>query len=211
MKITKIEDIARDKKRKNIYAEDKYCTKLTVEIIEKNDIYEGQYIERADFESLISESEEAKALDALFTYITKAMKTEGECKKNLFGKGYYSKVVYAVIEKAKGYGYINDENYIRQYISFHSETKGKRRLASELRNKGLDEKLVKEILSETANDESDLVGAETVAGKFMKNKEHNVKDVEKLIRHLISRGYEWGIIGKVIKKYKTGDAFEDME
>lgn len=201
-RITDIQEIVRNKQRKAIFVDGYYYSALKCEIIETHGLYIGKEIDKNEFDELVMFSERDSAIDKLYTYITKAMKTYNECKKYLYDKGFHTKVVQEALNTACGYGYINDTNYAKLYIEYNERTKGRYRLTQELKLKGIDEAIIKEIYEEREDSSNDEENAYYVAKKYIKSKELDQKNIDKLIRHLYSRGYSWDIIGTVIERIK---------
>lgn len=187
MKITKIEIQKRNKNRVNLYLDDEFSSGLSVETVMKNHLKEGQEIKKEDLENLIYQTERETALAKAVSYISKCQKTKKEIFKYLLSKGFEETIVNFVIEKLEEYSFVDDEQYVKNYIKFKNKNNGKRKLAMELKQKGIDEQLSKENLELLAEDRNNIV---YVLEKYLKNKELDLKTKQKAYRFLASRGYE---------------------
>ena len=116
----------------------------------------------------------------------KTMKTQKQVVDYLKGKGYVFQVINFVLEKLKEYNFVDDETYVDLYIKQSAESKGKKRLQFELKNKGVDEKLVMEKIAEI---ETDRDSALKLGEKFLQRKKIDEKTREKLFRFLTYRGF----------------------
>ena len=105
----------------------------------------------------------------------------------------------------KEYGLINDENFALSYIKSNPNYS-----ANKLKQKLFNFGVKKQIVDLVLNDFDNYEGCEKCAVKFMKNKDHTQKTKEKLIRHLLGKGYNWNDIGKVLNLFDFEyDHFEE--
>ena len=102
------------------------------------------------------------------------MKTEKDVRDFLRRKGYLQEVSDYVVEKMKGYGYLDDEAYARAYAESAGKRKGSRLIRMELKRKGVPESAL------AALPERDERGAAAeVLQKYLRGKEQDVKTLRK--------------------------------
>ena len=105
------------------------------------------------FANLSDEERAAKAYDALLTYLTASPRSEKECKEKLYQKGYRKGEVEAALERAKKYRYIDDEEYVKAFLSYYKDKYGKKKLSYKLTaEKGIDKDIVDRLLDEAISD-----------------------------------------------------------
>lgn len=200
-KITKIEIQKRNKDKVNLFLDDEFRCGLTAESVVRARLAVGDELieERLDEIFLTSESEIAfnKACD----YISRSMKTVKQIRDWLKGKGFDLKVIENVIKKLCEYRYIDDSLYAELYINSNISTKGKRRLAVELTQKGISKDLIEKTV-EILPDDKLSENANVLAEKYMRNKEPSTQNLVKLQRYLLSRGYDYETVNTIIKKYR---------
>lgn len=150
----------------------------------------------------LDEERAQKAYDALVKYLALSARSEKECKEKLYCKGYHKDEVEFAIGKAKKYNYINDEEYVRTYLMFNSNRYGAKKIAYKLVNeKGVDKKLVDNILLDAKDDEKEYDLALKMAQKYAKSRKIVDKTgAQKISAHLYSKGFDFAIINKVIAK-----------
>lgn len=161
--------------------------------IVKYGIKKGKVQDELFFEA-IEESDRIVAFNLIAKYLSASMKTEKQIKDYLYKKGYETKTIKSVIEKLKDYNLIDDKAFAENYININP-TFSANKLKQKLYSFGVNKQIVDNLLC----DFDDLEGCETSANKFLKNKPNDQKTKEKLIRHLINKGYNWGAIGKVVQ------------
>ncbi|HRX14159.1 MAG TPA: RecX family transcriptional regulator [Eubacteriales bacterium] len=199
-KITKIEIQKRNKDKANLFLDDEFRCGLTAESVVRARLIVGDELteERLDEIFLTSESEIAfnKACD----YISRSMKTVKQIRDWLKGKSFDSKVIENVIGKLREYRYIDDSLYAELYINSNLQTKGKRRLAVELTQKGINKDLIEKTVDALPNDKLSE-NANILAEKYMRNKDNSTQNLIKLQRYLLSRGYDYDIVNEIIKNF----------
>ena len=199
MKITQIEQQKRDKTRVNIYVDYSFYCGLNMEAVVQNRLKIGQEIEKEFLDEIQIKSEQQTALNKAVKYISKTMKTEKQIVDYLKGKGYVDRVVEFVLGKLKEYNFVDDETFVNLYIKQSTNSKGKKRLQYELRNKGIDENLVLEKVNEI---ETDRETALKLAEKFLSKKKNEKNIREKLFRFLSYRGFAVDDITYVLRMVK---------
>lgn len=151
----------------------------------------------------------AKAYDALLKYLTASPRSEKECKSKLYDKGYHKNEVEYAVERAKKYRYINDEEYVRTFLSYYGGRLGKKKLIYKLtQEKGVDRQLVQNIVEDVVSDESELEKCRQEAEKYARQRKLTDKSgASKVYAHLVQKGFDGSIIGKVMST--LFDIFDD--
>lgn len=202
MTITEITLQKQNTERMNLYVDGEFYSGVSALSAYKFRLEVGMEVDKAFLDKVLLDSDKDKAFDYALTYISKYTPTEKILKNKLYEKGYGKVVVEYVLEKCKGYGYINDEEYARSYVALNSNIKGKVRLKNELREKGVDEKFIQKALDSMPDSNS----CEELAKKHSKNQDlHDPKYRAKLIRFLQYRGYEWEDISQALAVLKLVD------
>lgn len=181
-----------------------------IEAIVKHSIKVGMEVDAEVLSNALKESTTLVAMEKVLNYISKSMKTQKDIEKYLKGKGYADNIIECVIRKLQEYNYINDEIYAKYFIASKSKKEGNKKIKFDLKNKGLDEKVIAEMLSENAED---LDVIKKLADKYLKNKVKDFKTKTKLFAFLASKGFEYDNINSVLRQYdfsgNNEDAFSD--
>lgn len=157
----------------------------------------------------LDEERALKAYEALVKYLALSARSEQECKNKLYDKGYHRNEVEYAIEKAKGYKYIDDAEYVRTYLLFNKKRYGVKKIAYKLTTeKGVDKRLVDNILLDNLDDDMQIETATSMAQKYAKQKKIVDKSgAQKVGAHLYQKGFDWRIINKVLSN--MFDVYED--
>lgn len=197
MEITKIEIQKNNDERANLYLDERFFSGISLELVVKEHLKVGMEIDESKLSELILEDEKGKALAKSVKYIGSNLKTEKQLRDYLKKKDYNPTTIDYVIDKLKEYDYLNDENFAKAYILTYSKKYGKLKLKSQLKMKGIKDSIIDSLLEDVQSDSIDLV-----AKKYMKNKEFTYENLQKLMRFLYSRGYEFDDINSCVNRLK---------
>ncbi len=181
--------------RYKLYLDDELFGIYESEILARHSLKRGQAFEDEFFESLKFENGDYACFNRGLKVLEKCMKTEKMMKDYLRERNYPSSCIQKAICKMKEYGYINDQAYCESFISSNESGKSKKKMKYDLRAKGVSEDIIDEALCKI-NDEDEEEKCYILAKKFMKNKEFDIKNKQKLYSHLAGKGYEYGDIAK---------------
>ena len=195
--ITAITAQKKDAKRCNIYLDGAYFCGMELITVISNRLKVGMQIEESALENMQAESETQRATDKAFNYIGGSLKTEKQLRTYLSDKGYMPAVVDNVVEKIKGYGYIDDKEYAAAYVESYSKNKGKRLILKELNAKGVSSSAAEEAIE---NIENELDSAIRIAQKYLKNKEPCIENKQKCYRRLLSKGFDFDTAKEAVEK-----------
>lgn len=209
MEITAITPQAKDKTRCSIYVDGRFYCGLTLETTVKNRLKVGQSVTAEYLSEIQLESEKRTALDKALTHITATQKTEREIRSFLTKKGYLPATVEYVLEKLRGYDFVNDGQYAKAYVSSKSKKKGERLIELELRAKGISEEDVGAALSEI-DESSQIEAARSVLEKYLRAKTVDAATLQKGYRHLLSKGFSYEVARAALSALKGIEEMEDL-
>lgn len=193
----------KNKSRVNVYLDNVFVCGMELSTIMKNRLKVGSEITQAKLTELQTESELDKALEKAFSLVERKKYTKIELFKKLKEKGYLPEVSEVVIKKLEEYGYVDDTNYAESYIRANS-LKSKKEIEYNLKQKGVSEHTIKEIIDSSGIDEHETI--KTLANKFMKYKENTKENRTKLMSYLYRKGFGFSAVEQVVREY--GDCEE---
>ncbi len=206
-KITDLKIQKNNKTRANLYLDGEFAFGVEMLTVMKLGLKIGSEISEGKLQEAIFDSEKSVAFEKAMDYLSRGMKTVKQMKDYLVKKGFSAEVTAYVIEKLKDYKYVDDETYAKLYVEQNSKTKGGRRLQQELLNKGISREKAEEF--SCLDGDVAKQAAETLAAKYMRNKSCDVKNLQKLQRYLLGRGYDFDTVNGVVRTYKNADAEGD--
>ncbi|MCD8197399.1 MAG: recombination regulator RecX [Lachnospiraceae bacterium] len=128
-------------------------------------------------------------------------RTEAQLREKLSDAGFEEEPVEEAVDYVKSYGYIDDERYVRSYITYRSDQKSRRQLMQELRfKKGVPAELIEQVCEELGPaDERPLIR------RFLEKKQYHGAEAddaqrERLIAALVRRGFSMSDILAVLRE-----------
>ena len=202
--ITAITPQVKDKTRCNIFLDGRFCCGMKLETVVQNRLKVGLSIDEERLAALQLESEKRSALDRALTHISASQKTEKQIRDYLAGKGYLPAVIDYVLEKMRGYDFVNDGAYAEKYAEEKSKAKGKLLIKMELRAKGVSE-LDAERALDTIDGEEQAEAAAKILQKYMRGKELDTQNLQKGYRYLLSKGFDYETAKSALSALKELD------
>lgn len=204
--ITSITAQTKDKTRCNVFVDGRFCCGLTLEAVVKNRLKVGQIITPQQLAEIQMDSEKNTALDKALTHLSATRKTQKQIRDFLQKKGYLPTVIEYVIEKLRGYGFLNDGEYAEAYVEQAAKRKGGRLIRMELRGKGLADAEIDGAL-EGLDEQTERETALAVLQKYMRGKSADVQTLQKAYRHLMGKGFSYEVAKSALSAY--GDIDEE--
>lgn len=126
-----------------------------------------------------------------------------EVRDKLYSLGLWSEAVESVIIELISRNFLNEERFAVAYAGgkFRIKRWGKQKIRMELRNKRIPEPMIRKALLQI-DDEAYIAALEkTLIAKWNSEKEKNaLKKKFKILRYMISRGFEQDLINDCMKK-----------
>ncbi len=188
MQITDLKPQVKNSKRVSVYLDGNYYCGLDLITVMQQRLKVGDTVTKERLIEIQRESEAQACMDVALRSLSKSVKTEKDIVKKLLSKGFLEEIALETVEKLKGYGYINDQDYSNRYAETYKNRKGKKLIKLELKQKGVDERVIDETLNAI---ESELDTALKLAEKYCKNKDKDIKLKQKCYNYLLSKGFSY--------------------
>ncbi|MGI6701053.1 MAG: regulatory protein RecX [Christensenellales bacterium] len=191
----KIVSVVKAGKMKDITDSDGNKFKLTDDICYIYGVMPGKEYGEDEINEMRVKSDTDYGMNYAIDYMSKGIKTVKEVKDKLYLKKLLQAATDNIINRLTELDYLNDERYAVEYVNYYSGEKGSLRLRNELKLKGVDRQFIDKALDKANDYEACLHTAE----KFIKGK-NIVLDRDKLVRHLLYRGFMYDTINEVIAR-----------
>lgn len=127
-------------------------------------------------------------------------RTEDGLRKKLRENQYPEDVIEQAIQYVKGFGYIDDLRYAKQYVSSRQMKKSKREIQIEMQQKGLDREVIACALEECYSEG----GEEDAIRRVLEKKRYCAetatdKEKKKIFDYLMRKGFSYEDIRQVIQ------------
>jgi len=192
----------KSKKRVNIHLDGKFSFGLDLENWMKLGLKVGDKLSEEEIEEIVKKAEFQKTFDKILRFAMLRPRSKKEINDWLKRKKVYESMHGGLFNRLKRMNLINDEEFSRWWIKQRTEfrPKGKRALFSELMGKGVDRRIIEQVISEADLNE-DKLAKEVLNKKAYKwEKLKGFDRKKKMSDFLARRGFSWEIIKRVINK-----------
>ena len=178
---------------------------LAVEVFLKSGLKKGDEISEDRFSLLIEQNKLFHIKQRAFRLLGRRMHSASELRRKLWNKDYEQKLIDEVIDDLKTNSYLDDEGFIREFVAEKTKSKSwsTKKVKAELLKRGIDNKLIDEMLKGKQGD-SEIENATKLAKKkydqLIKKKLEPKELRNKLSVFLFSKGFEYDLIKKVTDK-----------
>lgn len=140
--------------------------------------------------------------EKLTTYCAYAERCTADVKKRLITYKVEKSEHGVYIDRLKEAGFLNDERYIKSYVSAHIKKRwGKVKIKAGLRAKGIAASTIQTYLADVEEDDYQERLLKLVTDKAPRIKGNTLQDRKiKLMRHLLSKGYSSTDINAAIER-----------
>lgn len=145
--------------------------------------------------------DEQAARDTCLRLLARRQRSAGELRQRLRTGGFDAEVAEGVLSALAEAGLVDDEEFARSWIAGRKSAGGasRRRMAWELSRKGVDRRLLERVLQEELDDRTELGQAEQLAIKKLRGRRPDSKELSRLRRYLLGRGFGFDTVDSVLK------------
>lgn len=197
-KITAIQVQKKDPKRVNIYLDGEFAFGLAR--ITAAWLQTGQTLDEEKIARLQAEDNRERALQQAYLFLSYRARSEDEIRGNLRKHEYPEAVIEATLERLRQDGFANDKQFARAWVENRNtyRPRGRRALAMELRQKGIDDETIQSTL-EGMDEESLAYEASLKKAGRLGTLEWN--DFRKKLGDFLSRrGFSYSVTASAVKR-----------
>lgn len=187
---------------------------LSVDTLFKSGLKKGDEVSEDRFSLLIERNMAYHIKKKALSYLSRRLHTEKELIIKLKAKSYDENLIKLVIKELRELSFLNDKDFAIQFTEEKSEKKkwGKLKIKAALQNKGIDIKIINEVLSDYNLDNTEMQQVKELALKkysgLQKKENDKRKLFQKLVTFLINRGYDFELSSKTVREIINADSDE---
>ncbi|NLZ28456.1 MAG: regulatory protein RecX, partial [Firmicutes bacterium] len=135
-------------------------------------------------------------------WLSYRQRSKKEMGDYLSGKGFDAKTCTGVIERLEGIGLLDDREFARSWVDFSKrKLKGSLKIRWELKKKGIDERIIMELLRDELSSEHEH--ARILMDNYLPPgyERNDRKLLRKTISFLKRRGYPSDVVFKITREY----------
>lgn len=211
--VTAIQSQVRDPDRFSVFIDGEFAIGIARDVADAFGLHKDQVLDESLLADLLARNLVHKATAAALNFLAYRPRTEGEIRRKLHQGKYADATIEQVIARLRDWRYVDDEEFARRWIENRSahRPRGSRRLAQELKAKGIDPGIMHDALENADLDES--ADALTIA----RQRWRQLHDLEPAVRErrltgfLGRRGYGFDVIRATLDalREETGDELTD--
>jgi regulatory protein len=195
LKITSLEPQKHNRERLNLYVDGVFHCGLDIGTAARLGLYEGKEVTAIEISDIDTEEEYQKCMNSALNLASRRLQSEREYWQKL-GKKFDKPVIGKCLDRLRVLGYADDEKFAEMWLRERSRTRGPKLLRIELGQKGIEKRIINELLAER-DSTNDLEDALTQALKKYKADDSWEKNYSRIAGLLGRRGYDYGLIKKV--------------
>ncbi|WP_250673126.1 recombination regulator RecX [Paraclostridium ghonii] len=205
--ITKIEVQQKNEDRVNIYLNEQFFMGIYKELVFTLNLKKGMEIDEDILKGMLHDEMYIKAKNKALTILSKAPQSEKNIIKKL-SNDFDEDIIEEVLVFLRKYNFVNDEDLAQRITNTNLKVSkcGKNRIKQNLYNKGIDRNTIDSIVSDIDSD-VEFENAMYLAKKRyerVKNEDRN-KIYQKISQHLAYKGFDYGVIKRVLNKLLNFD------
>jgi regulatory protein len=183
-----------------MFLDGKFVFALETEAVVKEGLKVGQELSTDRIDSLLASLHISRCLDAAYRYLGYRPRSEVEIRERLNRRGFPAEHIDTVITKLKEKGLLDDADFARFWKENRESFKplSRRATSRELKQKGVSEEIISEVVSEIDEGESAYRAAISRVSRLSKLDYEQFR--RKLGEYLRYRGFGYSVINQTIKR-----------
>ena len=187
------------KKRVNVFLNDRFAFSLEAEVVIKEGLQVGQELSASQIEALAKSDHFHRCLKAAIHYLGYRPRSEFEVRERLKRRDFYDNTIKVVIAKLKEQGLVDDLDFVRFWQenrdSFSPRSQWLIRV--ELRQKGVADNIIDQV-TEIDDDDSAYRAVLSKARHLPRSDYQGFR--RRLGEYLKRRGFSYGVINHTIQR-----------
>jgi regulatory protein len=193
--VTSLEVQKNNKERVNVYLDDTFAFGLS--LIEAASLRKGQHLSDEQIAALKSRDTVEQAYDRALRFLGNRPRSAAEVRRNLTEHEIAPAIADEIIERLESKGYLDDLAFAKFWVSNRQQfkPKGTRALRFELKEKGIADDIIGEVLAEVDTSDAAYQAGKDKARRFRALDKRSFR--EKLTSYLLRRGFDYETVREV--------------
>ncbi len=193
-----------DKRRSKVLTDEDFAFALYQGEIRTYKIKEGGELTREVYREILEKVLFKRAKERTLYLLKSRDRTELEIRRKLKDGYYPQEAIDYAVDFLKRYGFVDDENYGRNYIRVYGDRRSRKQLEFELRNKGIGREAIDLLMEECQVSEDEQIC------RFLRKRGYEKdtaqpKERAKLTAALARKGFSYDAIYRVMEGGLEGD------
>lgn len=196
--ITDLKVQKRNSRRVNVYLDGGYVFSLG--LVHAATLNKGDELSDEEIEELQLRDSVETAYDRTLGYLAYRPRSSAEVRRYLMRKGVGPEVADSVLARLRAAGLVDDSAFAQYWVENRESfrPRGRRLLRQELRQKGVSDRLIDEVLSEVEEGRSAYKAAVPRAHRYSQLDDETFRD--KMYGYLRRRGFDYDVIQETMSR-----------
>lgn len=150
----------------------------------------------------INKKEFSKARNKAFKLLSYRERTIKEIEDRLRKKDFTEDIIKAVVDYLLENDYLNEERFAKMWIRSRKNhhPRGRKLIYKELKNKGINQRIINIALNQYLSQEDELEMAEYLMAKWLRRRKKEDSSSYKLKNYLANKGFSYNLVYQVTDK-----------
>lgn len=187
-------------KRFRVYSDDTFLFALYTKELNRFHVRENMELEDTVIHCIREEIVWKRAKERALYLLERSALSTAVLKEKLRKNDYPADIVERVVEFLNQYHYLDDNAYVELYVHTYANSKSKRQIAYDLRNKGIAKEVIDACFERLEFSEEACLDRQLQ--KYIKGKDlQDYKVRQKVFRYFYNKGFATGLIETALKQY----------
>ena len=200
MTVTNITELS--KSRVRIEIDHEFAFVLYKGELRLHKIEEGDEIEDAVYDRIMKDVLPKRAKLRAMNLLKNRTYTKAQLKDKLLQGGYPEQIADIAVDYVVSYRYVDDEQYVRDFIEYNREKKSRKKIQLDLMHKGISEQLFQDIWEDMAGDDEEAIEREQITYWLNKKRfcpqEATFEEKQKMMAFLYRKGFSINNIRSIL-------------
>lgn len=161
-------------------------------------LHEGAVLSAECYEEILQEILLPRARKRALHLLEKQDRSRNNLTDKLLEGGYPRSVVQMAVAYVESYHYVDDTRYARDYVCYHKHTKSKRRLAIDLKKRGIAEELIETVIREEYDQDEEILARALLEKRHYDPVKADMRERDRQFRFLVSKGFNCSLVKEVL-------------
>lgn len=200
MKVVRIEEVSKAKCR--VILEDEFAFVLYKGELRMFHIREGEELSKEDYKEIMENLLPKRAKLRAMNLLKSRPYTEYQLRKKLSDGGYPAEIIETALSYVKKFHYVDDRQYVMDYVEYHKESKSKNQMMTCLMAKGISKQMIQECYDEVVGEEKGALEEEQIKKWILKKKfcseTASYEETQRMLGFLYRKGFSVEAIRRVL-------------
>ena len=188
--------------RAKVFVDGEFWAELDAGVAAERGLSEGAELSEEELSGARVAGQRPLAMNRALNVLGYRARSARELRERLGRAGYAGETVDAVISRLEELGYLDDEEFAREFARAEARKYGPRRIYGNLRRAGIEEEAAREVIEEEFAERSEREEAREIARRRYNTVQGSDVQARRVYGFLVRRGYSASVCAEVAREYR---------